>query len=229
MKSNLKAGPRDTVRRGELKELRRRGLIPAVVYGFGKEAEKIQIDILDLKPVLKEAHGSTLLIDLALEGKGNAVTTVIREVQRHPVSREILHCDLLKVDMKRKYHVTVPVIVTGESVGVKNFGGVVDQNLREIEINCRPAEIPEHYTLDVTDLEIGDSIRVSDIPIGDEELVTLADTMVVSVIAPRKSIEEEEAEAAEALAAEEGVEEVEGAEAAEEESTEKAPEEKKES
>lgn len=226
MKSNLKAVNRDTGRRGELKELRRRGLIPAVVYGFGKEAEKIQIDILDLKPVLKQAHGSTLLIDLALEGKGKAVTTVIREVQRHPVSREILHCDLLKVDMDRKYHVTVPVVVTGESSGVKNFGGVVDQNLREIEVNCRPAEIPEQYEVDVTEMEIGDSIRVSDIPLKDEELVTLSDTMVVSVIAPRKSIEEEEAEEAAAAAAlEEGVE---GEEEDEGEPAEGESEEKKE-
>ena len=113
-----------------------------------------------------------------------------------------------------------------ESSGVKNFGGVVDQNLREIEVNCRPAEIPEQYEVDVTEMEIGDSIRVSDIPLKDEELVTLSDTMVVSVIAPRKSIEEEEAEEAAAAAAlEEGVE---GEEEDEGEPAEGESEEKKE-
>jgi len=210
-KASLKAAPRiKTESRAELKQLRASGVVPGVVYGFGDEATNIQIEETELRPVLKKSFGATVLIDLQVEGESKPVTTVIREVQRHPLTREVLHCDLLKVDMSRTYQVSVPVTLTGESEGVKTFGGVVDQHLRELEIRCRPGDIPEHYVIDITDMMIGDTVRIADIAHGEEEFVTHGEVAVVSVAAPRMlAVEEEEAEEVEG-------EEVEGEEGDEE-------------
>jgi len=210
-KASLQAAPRGTNRPSDLKELRRRGLVPSVVYGFGKEAERIQVDVDSLKPLLMRRHGATLLIDLSLEGKDDPVVTVIREVQRHPVTRDLIHCDFLRVDLERKYQVSVPVILTGEPIGVKNSGGVLDQHVREIEIRCRPTEIPEQYEIDVSDLDMGDSIRVGEIPHGEEEFITHADVAVVTIAAPRKLAEEEAPAEAEAVGEEGAVPGEEGA------------------
>ncbi|MFH1277353.1 MAG: 50S ribosomal protein L25 [Candidatus Eisenbacteria bacterium] len=220
-KATLKAAPRGTEKRSELKQLRKAGRVPGVLYGFGEDARRIEIQQTELKPVLKRAHGATLLIDLEIEGDATPVTTVFREVQRDPLTREILHCDLLKVDMTRKYNVTVPIVILGEAVGVKIHGGVMDVQTREIEIRCLPGEIPEHYEIDVTAMEIGDSVHVADIPHGKEEFATHGDVLVVAVAAPRKmTLEEEaaEAEAAEAEAAE-GAKDDESEEKAEAESS----------
>jgi large subunit ribosomal protein L25 len=221
-KVSLRVSARETQKKSEVKALRRQGLVPGVLYGLDSEAKMVRIDLAELRPALQASHGTTLLVDLEVEGEKEPVTTVIREVQLHPVTREIIHCDFLRVDMTRHYQVTVPVAITGESVGVKMEGGVLDVHLREIEIRCLPGEIPESYVIDVTNLNIGDSIMVEEIkPLGQEEFVTHGDVAVVSVAAPRKLVEvlpEEEEEAAE------GEEKPEG----EEEAPEKEESEKKE-
>lgn len=216
-RTNLLVGLRETNRKSDVKNLRVDGFVPAVLYGFGKVGKDIQVESATLVPILKEAAGTTLLIDLEVEGEKEAVTSVIREVQRDPVSRQILHCDFLKVDMTRKYHVTVPVVITGEAEGVRTFSGVMDQHIREIDIKCLPGEIPEQYVIDVNDMNIGDSIRVEQIVRGDEEFLTSDDATIVSIIAPRAIIEEE-AEGEEAVEGVEGeaAEEGEEGEAAEE-------------
>jgi len=209
-RAELQAASRVTGRKSEVKGLRADGFVPGVLYGFGEDAQRIQIRMDDLQPVLKASHGTTLLIDLHVDEEKDPVVTVIREVQRDPLTRDILHCDLLKVDMDRKYHVTVPVMVTGESTGAKNFGGVMDQNIREVDIRCRPLEIPESYVVDVTDLEIGDSIRVGELTTGNEEILTREDVTIVAIVPPRTvAVAEEEGEG------EEGVEGAEGEEGAE--------------
>jgi large subunit ribosomal protein L25 len=212
MKATMQAVPRDTKTRGDLRSLRSAGMVPGVLYGFGEEAEAIQIQVTELRPVLKRSHGATLLIDLTV-GDRKPVTTVIREVQRHPVTRQLLHCDMLKVDMTRKYHVSVPIVIQGEPVGVKTFGGVLDVHFREIDVRCRPDEIPESYTIDVSDLMIGDSIRVSQLGRGNEEFLTHAELAIVTCAAPRKIVEAAPV-AAEGEAAAEGAA-AEGAEGAE--------------
>jgi len=200
-KVSLRVAARETEKKSEVKALRRQGLVPGVLYGLDKSAKMVRIDLAELRPALQASHGTTLLVDLDVEGEKDPVTTVIREVQLHPVTREILHCDFLRVDMTRHYQVTVPVVITGEAVGVKMEGGVLDVHLREIDIRCLPGEIPESYVLDVSNLEIGDSIMVEEIQkLGQEEFVTHSDVAVVSVAAPRKLAEalptegEEEAE-----------------------------------
>ncbi len=213
MKETLQAAVRASKTRGDLRKLRSEGLVPGVLYGFGEQAEEIQIPIMQLRPVLKKSHGSTLLIDLTV-GDRSPVVTVIREVQKHPVTREIQHCDLLKVDMSRKYQVTVPIVITGEAAGVKTFGGVLDTHFREIEVRCLPNEIPESYVIDVSGLMIGDSIRVNQLEHGNEEFLTHGDLAIVTCAQPRKIVEVATA-AVEGEAVAEGAE-GEGAEKAEE-------------
>ncbi len=211
--ATLHATPRSRVKKSELKAGRYAGEVPAVLYGSGEDAEMLHIRTDALLPVMKMGHGTTLLIDLSVEGRsGGAVKTVIREVQRHPVSREILHCDLLRVDMARKYSVSVPLVYEGEAVGVKTFGGVLAVHQREIEILCRPGEIPESYVIDISEMGLGDSFKVADlIKQGEEEFVTHDEVTVVSLNLPRIEEEPEEeveegAEGEEGAAGEEGAE-----------------------
>ncbi len=202
-KASLSAKRRVKGKNSLVKQARREGRIPAVLYGMGGEAELLELDEETLAPVMRQAHGTTLLIDLAIEGTDSSVKTVFREVQRHPITRVIKHCDLLKVDMTRRYNVTVPIVVEGEPVGVKTFGGVLAVVTREVEILCLPADIPESYTLEISELSIGDSIHVADLKKqGDEEFLTSEDVVVVSVHVARLE-EEPEVEAAELAEGEE--------------------------
>ncbi|MBN1827319.1 MAG: 50S ribosomal protein L25 [Candidatus Eisenbacteria bacterium] len=204
----MQAISRRTERPSDIKRLRAEGVVPGVLYGFGEEAKRIQVKMDDLHPVLKKSHGTTLLIDLRLDEEKDPVVTVIREVQRDPLTRKIVHCDLLKVDMNRKYNVTVPVVVIGESPGVKTYGGIMDQHVREVDIRCRPLEIPESYVVDVSKMEIGDSVRVGELAHGHEEILTREDVTVVMIVPPRTMAltDEEAAEAAEGAEGEEGEE-----------------------
>ncbi len=201
---------RSGAKKSEVKAQRRCGVVPAVLYGSGGEAEMLNIETASLLPVLKEGRGTTLLIDLNIEGGKEPVKSVIREVQRHPTTRDIIHCDLLKVDMTRKYNVAVPVVIEGESEGVRTYGGIMAVHQREIQILSLPGEIPEKYTIDVTSMMVGDTIRVDEIEkVGNEEFLTAGDAAVVSIAMPRieEVAKEEEAEGAEEGAEAEGAEE----------------------
>lgn len=224
--ANLTAVPRSRGRKSELKTGRRDGMVPVVLYGSGNEAELLNIHTDTLLPVMKMGHGTTLLIDLSVEGQsGGAIKTVIRDVQRNPVTREVIHCDLLKVDMNRKYQVTVPVVLEGESVGVRTFGGILQAAQREVEILCLPGEIPESYVIDISELGIGDTIKVEDIPkLGDEEFITPGESPVATVTLPRMEEEPEKGEAEELAEGEEAEEGEDGEKKAEGSDEEKGEE-----
>jgi len=214
---------RSKVKKSELKAGRRDGVVPAVLYGSGGDAEMLNIESETLLPVMKMGHGTTLLIDLNIKGRKGIVKSVIREVQRHPTSREILHCDLLKVDMSRKYQVSVPIVLEGESIGVKTFGGLIAVHQRDIEILCLPGEIPESYVVDITEIGLGDTVKVEALSKhGEEEFLTRGDTTIISCNLPR--IEEEVVDEEAVAEGAEGEGEGEGEEGAEGESEEKKAE-----
>ncbi len=191
----LQAAPRSRTRKSEVKASRRAGTVPAVMYGSGKPATLLAIDEKMLRTMIQESHGTTLLLDVLVEGKSNG-KAVIRNVQRHPVTRALLHCDLLEVNLERQYTVSIPIHFEGDPIGVRTFGGILQETIREIEIKCRPMDIPEAYTIDVTNLSLGESLHVSDIrKHGDEEFLTPSDVQIVAVIQPM--LEEEPEEAAE--------------------------------
>ena len=191
------------------KRLRYRGQLPAVVYGEGAESVACSVDYRALTDLLK-AHGRNAIITLSAGDASQS--TIIKDIQYHPLGDEILHVDFHRIDLTRKIVVEVPVHATGSAVGVRIGEGILEQMLHELEVECLPTEIPDHVEIDVSDLDIGDSLHVSDIVAdgGDLTIVTDADRTVFAVAAPTLIIEEEE-EDEEGLVAE-GEEGEEGAE-----------------
>jgi large subunit ribosomal protein L25 len=194
--------------KGVARKLRAAGRIPAVCYGGDAGATPIEVDPRALERMIAQsAAGLNTLIDLKGGGSLNGKIVLLKELQRDPVRGRILHADFYAVDLQRKVHVSVPIHLFGSPPGVK-MGGILDQPLRELELECLPRAIPEEIRLDVGELEIGDSLHVRDIPLPEGvALVSDPELSVASVAAP--SVAEEAAPAVE-----EAAEVVEGAEGA---------------
>ena len=189
---------RDTGK-GAARTLRREGKVPAVIYGHGREALALAIDSPGLQKVLNVAGGSTV-IDVLVDG-GEPVKALIREVQRNPVKPvDILHVDLYEVRADETVTVDVPVHLVGIADGVRNGGGVLDQALRELEVECLPGDIPSSIDVDVTALTIGHSIFVRDVPLANGTILNDPDIPVCTVVPPR--VEEEPVEVEEETTAE---------------------------
>lgn len=179
--------------------LRRRGLIPGVVYGADAPPLAVVLDPKRLMGILQSQAGANTLFFLELDGKRDAKTRlIVHEVQYDPVSEKPLHVDLTRVRMEQEMRVKVPVQVSGVAKGVKLQGGILDFITRELEVVCLPANIPDHIRIDVSELEIGDSLRVADLPpAGTYRIVTEAERPVVVVAAPVEEKVETAAPAAE--------------------------------
>lgn len=219
-KLELKSKVRTTVGNGPARELRRQGSIPAVFYGPDSESILLSISTKALELVTKSANIGQLLLNLTIEGDESITkTAMIRELQVHPLSGNLIHVDFYEVDMARKITVSIPIITTGKSVGVEQ-GGVLQLVRRELEVLCLPNEIPESIEVDVSNLDIGDSLHVDEIELGEDIELPAADVnfTVITVLAP--ALEEEEEEEEEEL--EEGEEgaETEDGEAADEPASE---------
>ncbi|MBW2482235.1 MAG: 50S ribosomal protein L25/general stress protein Ctc [Deltaproteobacteria bacterium] len=197
-KIELHATVRKSVGNGPARVLRRSGQTPAVLYGPKAETVLLSVVTKDLEQVLKKGSFGQLILDLVIRnGKEMTKAAMIKELQTHPVSGSLIHIDFYEVDMKRKIKVMVPVVTTGQSVGVEE-GGLLNIVRRELEIFCLPGDIPEAIVLDITELGIGDSIHVDELPLGENFEVS-ADTnyTVVTVLSPKveeEPVEEEEEE-----------------------------------
>jgi large subunit ribosomal protein L25 len=198
----MDARRRDDNGTGKARAARREGFTPGVIYGQGQEAISIMLDTKELVGFLRH-HGS--LINLTIDGQVavDNLAALLKATQRHPVSREILSVDLQWVSMAEKVEVEVPIIILGTSIGVSRDGGSLDQNMHHINISCLPGDIPEHLEIDVTNVEIGHSLHVSDIvPPAGIEILAAPDEAVVSVLRPvRKEDLEVQLEAPEGAAA----------------------------
>ncbi len=214
---NLKASQREAVGNGPSRVLRREGKIPAILYGPKTEPIKLAIDKVELEPIFKTGAVAQKLLKLEIEGGDGVRNVMIKEMQKHPVSQNLLHLDLYEVTMDQKIKVMVPVVVTGKSVGVE-MGGMLQIIRRELEVFSLPDQVPENITIDITDLDIGDSFHVEDLPLeGDLEIPADVNFTILTVLATKAEEEEEvEGEDEEGMA-EEGVE---GAESAEDSSAE---------
>ena len=206
----LKATVRKATGNGPARVLRQAGEIPAVLYGRKTEPMSLSVNIRDLEYLTRKGNISQLLFDILIEnGKTQTKKVMIKELQTHPVTRDFLHVDFYEIDMQRKVTVGVPVVTTGKSVGVER-GGILQIVRRELEVLCLPGNIPSEITIDITDLDIGDSVHVDEIPLASD--VELEDTdvnfTILTVVAPRVEAEPEP---------EEEEAEVEGEEAAEDE------------
>ena len=173
------------------RSLRRAGQIPAVLYGPKMETVLLSVNIKDLEQVFKQGNAFQVILNLVIQnGKKVTKAAMVKELQTHPVSGNFIHIDFYEIDMKRQINVMVPIITNGQSVGVEN-GGMLNIVRREIELLCLPGDIPEAIEIDITDLDIGDSIHIEDIPLGENvEVSADFNFTVVTVLSP--TVEEEE-------------------------------------
>ena len=192
--AQLSAQARDKGGKGVARKLRSEGRIPAVVYGHGRDPQALSIATRELERLLDHISAESTVIDLDIDGRGSR--TLIREIQRHPFKRQILHVDFQELVAGEKITVNIPVILVGVPDGVRMDGGVLDQVMREIEVEVDPSNIPNHIDVDVTKLTIGTSIHVGDItlPEGVESMAE-DDATICVVSAPRAAVEETAAEA----------------------------------
>lgn len=209
----LTATLRSAVGNGPARQLRMQGKMPAVLYGPKTEPVMLTVDIKELETSLKEGTIAQSIFNLSVEGgKKKNTAVMIRELQRHPVSGNFLHADFYEIDMKRKILVMVPITTTGKSEGVE-MGGVLQIVRREIEVFCLPTEIPEFIEIDITELNIGDSVHVEDIAATEGyEIPSDTNFTVLTVVSPK--IEEEPEEEVEEEEGEEGADEETGEEEA---------------
>ena len=196
----LKVERRDATGRSAAKKLKTQGLVPAVIYGAKVKPESLQVAARDINAMFSHASGENILVELEVAGEKTNRMALVQEVQHSPLGGNILHIDFHAVSMDEKIHAEVPLEPMGVANGVKNFGGLLEQSLRALPIECLPADLPDRITVDVSALNIGDAIHVRDIqlPKGVTPKVQVELT-VFSVVAP--AIEEEpSAVAAEASA-----------------------------
>jgi large subunit ribosomal protein L25 len=208
----LKTNSRTAVGNGPARRLRQKGQIPAVLYGPGTDSVLLSVNISDIDRILKKGRIGQVLLNLVIPNNGETTnkTVMVKELQLHPVSRNYLHMDFYEVAMDRKIMVNVPVVTTGKAKGVE-IGGILQIIRRELEVQCLPLNVPDSIEIDITDLDIGDSIHVGDISRqNDVEFLDDENFTVVTIVSPKveeeAEAEEEAEEEAEAAIAEEGEE-----------------------
>ena len=143
------------------RRLRRSGRVPAVIYGMGEHAVAVSVDQADLRGALSTAAGLNALITLDIEG--DRQHSIVKDLQRHPVRRDMLHVDFLRIDPDHEVEVEVPLVLFGEAKKVTQASGMVDQVMHHLPLRAKPADIPTEVTVDISELEVGSSLRVSDI------------------------------------------------------------------
>jgi large subunit ribosomal protein L25 len=214
----LQATPRAAEGTRPARRLRAEGKVPGVVYGLNADPITVTVNWRELRATLITEQGLNAVIHLDIDG-GERTPTLVKDIHRHPVRRDVLHIDFIRVDLNKTVDVEVPVVLEGEATAVNNENGVVDQILTSLLITAKPADIPAQLTIDISTLEIGHNLHVSDIvlPAG----VTTSVDPEESVVTAQHGVSDAEFEAAEADVAEggeaaEGEAEGDGAEASDE-------------
>ena len=202
----LNATVRKTTGNSPARELRRGGQIPAVLYGPKTEPVLLSVNIKELEVVFKKGNVGSIILNLVIQnGKKFTKPAMIKELQSHPLSGNFLHVDFYEIDMQRKINVMIPVVIKGHSKGVE-AGGLLQIIRREIEVFCMPGDIPEAFEIDITDLDVGDSVHIEEIPLGENiEIPTDVNFTILTIVSPKAEevVEEEEEEALEGEEADE--------------------------
>jgi large subunit ribosomal protein L25 len=195
----LEAQPREAGTKNQARRVRREGKIPAVVYGASQEALAVSVDPRHVLRILRSDSGHNTIFDLALNG--GRTKAMIVDWQYEPIKGHLLHIDLKRIAMDKALRVSVPIVLQGVAEGVKTEGGILEQMLREVEIECLPGDIPSHIDVDISHLTFGKVLRVSDLPHG-EKLKFLSDAN--QPVAHVTSVKEEVVVTPEVVAAEAG-------------------------
>ncbi len=186
--------------KGDARKLRDTGRVPGVVYGRHEDTRAISLDAHELEQLFSRISVENTIIELSVEGEKEAVSTLVREVQSHPYRAQVLHVDFYQVHAGEELEVDVPIRLEGVPLGVREEGGVLDHVIHELAVKCLPSRIPGVLTLDVSALEIGDSLHVRDIDL-PEGVTSMIDgeRTVCGVAAPRLEEEPEEEEEGEEI------------------------------
>lgn len=199
---SLAADARETTGKGAARQLRRAGRIPGTLYGGKREPVRLTLDPKQIAGILHSESGHNTIFNLAVSG-GETTAAMLVDWQREPMRGKLLHVDLKRIALDQLIKVRIPVQVQGEASGVKLQGGILEVVTREVEIECLPGDIPEHITVDVSELSIGQNLRVGDLKLeGKRRILTDADRVVAHVVAVKEVVEEVPAEAAAAGTAE---------------------------
>jgi large subunit ribosomal protein L25 len=198
--NSVEAKPRQSGGKNDARRLRKSGLIPAVLYGAGLEPLNISVDPKQISRILHSEQGHNSIFDMAAGGDSGKVMIV--DWQYEPIKGQLLHVDLKRIAMDQLLTVRVPITLKGEAPGVKLQGGILEQMLREVEIECLPADIPGHLDADVSRLNFGETVRVSDLPHSDKvKFLTDENQAVAHVTSVKEAAAPAAAEEAEAGAA----------------------------
>jgi len=203
----LTAQRREVTGRAAIRKLNARGIVPAIVYGGKDKPQPLPVTRRDIRLMLSHASGENILVELEIAGEKGSRMAMIQEIQHSPVGGDVLHVDFHTVSMDEKIEAPVPLEPVGVANGVKNFGGLLEQSLRTLEVECLPRDLPDKIVVDVSALNIGDSIHVRDIQLpAGVAAKTQHDLTAFSVLAP--AVEEEPvAEVAEVAAGPEVIKE----------------------
>jgi len=185
---SLAAESRTNTGKGAARSLRREGKVPAVIYGHALASRPLAVEHRALGKLLEAIGGEAALLDVSIDGAA-PITALVREVQRNPVRRtDVIHLDLYAVLADEPIEVEIPVHIIGTAEGVRNQGGVLDHHLHRILLKVLPGDIPEHIEIDVTNLNLGHAIHISDITVAKGEIMNDASVSVVSVIMSRAEV-----------------------------------------
>jgi large subunit ribosomal protein L25 len=197
----LEASPRTVGTKNDARRVRKHGKVPGILYGAGETAVSVSLDPRQISRILHSQTGHNTIFDLALDG-AKTTKAMIVDWQYEPIKGALLHIDLKRIAMDQKLQVSVPIVLKGEAEGVKTDGGILEQVLRELEIECLPADIPASIEADISHLKFGTDLRVSDLPHLDKvKFVTDETQLVAHVIAIKEEVTATpEATAAEAAA-----------------------------
>jgi large subunit ribosomal protein L25 len=184
MAVKLNAQLRTETGKGAARTIRREGRVPAIVYGHGEENRSLTVDALELEKLISSISVENTLIDLKIEGVRKATPALIREIQFHPLRPQVLHLDLYQVHAGEKIHLEVPIRLHGSPIGVREDGGVLQEILRDIHVECLPSDIPEAVDIDISELRIGDAVHVSDVTLENSKILNDPDLVICVVAGP---------------------------------------------
>ncbi len=197
--ATLSATLRSESGKGAARALRRAGSVPAVIYGHKREPMSLAVSTRELERLLERISAENTVVELSIDGKISR--TLIREIQKHPFKKQLVHVDFQELVAGELITVNVPLVLVGVSVGVRSFGGILDQTMRELEVSVDPSAIPNHIDVDVSALGVGDSVHVRDLKLpAGVTVLTDADASVVVVAAPKVNATDAAADAAAAAA-----------------------------
>lgn len=183
---SLNARKRQGVGKGWARALRRTGKLPAVIYGMGEPPEPLELDRHEFEAFVRRRHGEHLILHLQI-GADDTRTALLREIQRHPLTDAPLHVDFQHISMTQRLTTTVPILLVGRPIGSsRERGGILEQTIRDLTIHCLASDIPEHIEVEVSQLDIGQSIHVRDLTFPNIEVVTDQDTVIATIVPPMR-------------------------------------------